>query len=529
MFYKNKILKTVIIKYDRRISPFDYKSICKKISHKYDKFNLILTIESNDFTEFDITKLRVVQKLLTEVKQAFVFEIYSKEAYYLLKPYGLNLNFKKLITRVAETVYVPSEVMTPDQEFSFIKDFFCFWRKNKIFADLHLDFLNFLKISCFLFFCSYFAIYIADAKAELVFSPKSNRIEQVIKIPYGVKDSEDFLIQVKEITDFSKTYTFHAKADVDSGKAFTSMAKILNPTNEQITLNPYTAFRSKDGYIYRNSKLIIVPPINHDGIFGETSFELKPDLYSEESIYIGDKVSLSAGGKLFLESNPDLQIELSDSVDNSVGVISYKLSESDIEASKNFIKNDFLQTYKILLKDHLSKSTENESIMILENKNLLDSIEYEFMLDSKNLEKTGEYFIKVTPKIEVEVVDFENVTNFVKKYMASQTSPNHSLSSIDLKNINIEKTYATLNDGKRIDQLIFNVYATETYDTSDQEKEAEKFAFISNDVIGLTKSQVQDNLNDLNFIKLEEVNISPFWMPQLPNNPSKIEIKFQNE
>jgi hypothetical protein len=69
--------------------------------------------------------------------------------------------------------------------------------------------------------------------------------------------------------------------------------------------------------------------------------------------------------------------------------------------------------------------------------------------------------------------------------------------------------------------LIFNVYATETYDTTDAEKEASKFAFISNDVIGLTKGEVVDSLNDLNFIKLESVKISPFWMPQLPNNPSK--------
>jgi hypothetical protein len=55
---------------------------------------------------------------------------------------------------------------------------------------------------------------------------------------------------------------------------------------------------------------------------------------------------------------------------------------------------------------------------------------------------------RVTPLIDVEVVDFKNVTTFVKRYMESQTSPNHSLSSIDLKNINIEKTYATLNDGR---------------------------------------------------------------------------------
>lgn len=529
MFYKNKILKTVVIKYDPKINPLDYKSICKKIIRRYDKFNLVLTVEKEDFSEFDIAKLRIIQKVLSELKQSFVFEIYSKDSYYLLKPFGINLNLKKLISRVSESVYIPTEVMTPDQEFSFLKDFFCFWRKNKLFGDLHLDFFNFLKISCFLFFCSYFAIYIADAKAELVFSPKSNRIEHVIKIPFGESDSEDFLIQTKKIEDYSKTYKFQAPAEVNSSEALTASAKIVNPTNEQITLNPYTPFRSKEGYIYRNTKLIIVPPINSEGVFGEALFELKPDLYSGESIYVGDRVSLSSGTKLFLQSHTDLNVELTQSLKASSGAKSYKLSQEDIDASKEFIKNDFLQNYKVLLKDYLVESVKSENLLILENKKLLENVEYNFSIDVKNLEKNGEYLVRVNPLIDVEVVDFKNVTTFVKRYMESQTSPNHSLSSIDLKNINIEKTFATLNDGQKIAQLIFNVYATETYDTTDSEKEASKFAFISNDVIGLTKSEVVDTLNDLNFIKLESVKISPFWMPQLPNNPSKIEIKFQNE
>lgn len=529
MFYRNKILKTVVIKYDPKINPFDYKSICKKINQKYDKFNLILTVEKDNFTEFDIAKLRIIQKILKEVKQSMVFEIYSKDSYYLLKPFGLDLNLKKLISRVSESVYVPSEVMTPDQEFSFLKDFFCFWKKNKIFGDLHLDFINFLKISCFLFFCSYFAIYVADAKAELVFSPKSNRIEHVIKIPFDKNDSEDFLIQTKKIDDYTKSYTFQAPAEVDSSEVFTASAEIYNPTDEQITLNPYTAFRSKDGYIYRNTKLIIIPPINHDGVLGKASFDLKPDLYSGESIYIGDKVSISSGTKLFLDSNSKLEVKLVQALKGSSASKSYKLSQKDIDASKEFIKNDFLQNYKIVLRDHLLKSLESENLMILENKKLLKEIVYNFSIDKNNLEKNGEYVIKAKLSLDVEVVDFKNVTTFVKRYMESQTSPNHSLSSIDLKNINIEKTYATLNDGKKIAQLIFNVYATETYDTTDTEKESSKFAFISNDVIGLTKNQVVDNLNDLSFIKLESVKISPFWMPQLPNNPNKIKIKFQNE
>ncbi len=524
LFHKAAVQK-VYLDLDFTINPFDYRAIAKKLKARKPNLQLIFKLAKTELSEFDISKIRIIQTLIQELKIPISFQTYSRSIYLLLRPFNLDVSKIAKINTI-NTNYVQNEVLTPNQEWNFLKDILLFWKKNPLFLKLHFSFNQMLRLGIFVLAILSFTIYITNPKAEIVFEPRSNRIEQVIKLNLNQNQPTSLQLKPELIQNLQKTYAFQAKQKVRPHSVPSYQATIFNFSTEPIEFKPFTAFISERGLKYRNQNFISVAPASSPEEPGLASLQIKPDLYSQAEAYVGQNIGLKSGTKITHVSQPKAYIQLEQAIPNMSSKHSYQLSNLELASSLDFATTDFQQNSFEYIKEHLQAQNINTNFTLLNHDSFIDILEISHETNTQSLEQDGTYQLTIKPKIAISLVDQSKLFKLIKTFLRKQTTPNYTLSSIDFKNINLDKTSALSEGANQVEQLIFNVFATETFDTK-QIAAKQEFDYQKSLITNLTVDQAKTELDKHRDLRVLEIQIHPFWSPTLPANKDNINISYK--
>lgn len=510
---------------DLKLNPLQYKSICKSILRRFPDSRLELHLQKEVLTEFEISKLRILDQVLKDLKANFQIIVVQKLTFMTLKAYGIQIKKIAKIKSSPQVMQKFDEVLTPNQEFETLKNLFCFWKKSQVFTKFNWK--DLVRACLVIALVVFSTVYITSPKATIVFEPRSNRIERVMKINLNDESSKGIQLIPTRIQDIQQSYRFEADQSAKVGEVASFQAQISNPLDHPVSINPYTAFKSKTGKLYRNQQLIIVPPGSSTNP-GQATALIKPDLYSVSQSYIGDKISLSKGSILTTKQFPELQLVTEQAIANLTTRKDFVLNMEQKQAALDYAKADFNQNIFKITKIHLAKSSSQEFIL-LENPQFLELVDLDYAIDDTRLSSHGEFFLVLKPDLEIQLIDQKKLFKNIKSFLNKQTTPNYLLSSIDLHNINIEKQRPKIENGESFDQIIFNIYATETFDVSKAKWVSQNLDPEKQYLKNLTIDQAKDHLSSLQNLTVQSVALQPFWAPTLPEQSDNINFSFNNE
>ncbi|HEY5714176.1 MAG TPA: hypothetical protein VIT68_02385 [Candidatus Gracilibacteria bacterium] len=363
----------------------------------------------------------------------------------------------------------------------------------------------------------------------------------ILKLPDPrIPDEESNLPQVQAIytkTSIEGRETFPA---LDRSYEVTNAygeVTLFNTTGEPKFLLP-SRLATEEGYIFRFDKEVTIPPSTADGP-GTIIVKIVADEFTEDDKPIGGLGNIDAGTELFFPALRKETRELYYAKANRGPLVGgstltrYFLGAEDIEKAKPILIDTFETRAKEMLEQELLQRSgrEKKEYLLIDHPDLLIGELTEFTGPIDKVGNEQETF-EVSGKLMLKGVVFsrDDILEILKQKIESTQDHRKKLLEIDRTSFE----YRILNtegmeDGNWI-KLSVSVMGVEAIDFNADNYFAKEWREnLIKDLAGKSVSMAKSILtNHPEIEQVVDIDISPFWLKQLPTLYDQIELKVQN-
>ena len=315
--------------------------------------------------------------------------------------------------------------------------------------------------------------------------------------------------------------------------------KIINTTNEDITLRETTKMQFNDNLIIRLPEWTKVP--KQGNVIIEYTMPPK-DIYGA---IIGERGNKELGEKLTIPGLPEnmqkeIYAQVHETFTGGKSVWKYKIQKNDFEKAKIYFKRkaiEFAQREADKLLEQEKKNSGKNTLRFLSPhyKSLqIEILEYKFAESEEefqNLLSKEQGFIDAKMKVRIKIYtyDIEDIITLMElKYK------NIAPDDMFLKSINKEILTSSIQNNLTEESTAKLSFSTRgIYEYSLQPKSDAEKIFIMNikkEIISINKHEAQNILvNNFKEIATAKITLSPFWLQFLPELPEKINITIKHD
>ncbi len=381
--------------------------------------------------------------------------------------------------------------------------------------------------------------------ANIIITPSKKEAEMHINIHFldeekftepelWEKNNGLFMVPLHENFQFTSRFTQVSKEFY--GENAQGSIKLINTTNEDITLRQDTKLQFKDNLIIELPEWTTIPQNGNVIIH----FTMPPkDIYGS---IVGEKGNKEKGEKLNIPGLPEemqkeIYAEVESTFTGGVSEWKYKITKDDFEKAKLFFKQEAFEKAKIEAQKLLrEKNTQHDVFQFISPifKTLqVEILEYKFADNEEEFQKLlskeqGFIDAKIKVRMKIYVYNTDNVIQLLEmKY--KQITPD----GMFLKSVNkdyLTSFIQTLSDESSQVKASFSTRGIYEY-ALNTKTDAEKI-FIMNakkHILSLPKEEAQNRLiNNFKEIATAEIELSPFWVRTLPSLLEKLTITIEH-
>ena len=378
-------------------------------------------------------------------------------------------------------------------------------------------------------------------QADIVIKPRINSTEVTQNIVVGLPsavwgDTDENLpkisgIQVQSEKEESQTFASTGRRYQVTNAS--GQVTLYNETREPKFLLP-SRLKSEDGVIVRMQNEVTIPP-KADGVAGKISVGVVADEYDENEKPIGQRGNLEAGTDLFLPGLRQESRELYYAKANQGPLVggstltTYFVTEEDGELAKPLLTGSLRIQAVDALKTELARRSDREAkdYVLIEQASVLESELLNFEYD---VAQTGQelqaFEVKGLLTLRGLVFDQDQVIQVMAEKLKASQDDRKKMVNIDEGSVEyrILETENYLEDGWI--KLSVTLTGVETLDfDADNQFAREWQQGIKKEIIGRSVESTRGLL--LNHPEIEEIvklEISPFWLQQLPSLLDQIDL-----
>ncbi|HIQ56441.1 TPA: hypothetical protein EYG96_00160 [Candidatus Gracilibacteria bacterium] len=415
---------------------------------------------------------------------------------------------------------------------------------HKIISKPVLHSLFILATVAFLLFG--FIIQTVIPAAQVTITPSKKEIEMHINANFSdkrtytepnllEKHNEVFMQSLQTNFQFTDRFT-HVSKEFNGENAKGSI-KLINNTNEDITLRKTTKLSFEDNLIIQLPEWITIPKNGNIII----SFSMPPkDTYGS---IVGNRGNKKKGEKLTIPGLPEemqknVYAEVNTEFIGGKSVWKYKIQKNDFEQAKLFFKRQAVEKAKQeankLLKELNAKENNTFAFLSSDYRTLqTEVLEYKFAENEEEFQKLlskEQGFIegKIKVRITIYIYNIQDIINLIElKYK------NITPDGMFLKKINKELLTSSIQKISNENSQIKVSFSTRgIYEYSLDPKSDTERIFIMNVKKHITSKEAEHAkrslINNFKEIATAEINLYPFWVRSLPSLPEKINISIKH-
>lgn len=389
-----------------------------------------------------------------------------------------------------------------------------------------------------------FISYVALPGATIYVKPKADVIETGVNIEFAdakinqksFEADPPYMIKTFPVeTVFEKKINFDTISTVFEGSNASGTMKLINHTDQQWTLKSKTRFQTGDGIVFRSLAWVTVPPQKSAEEPGTAFVEIQADEYDSYKQIIGDRGNLppskfSIPG-LSAYNQKLIWGETEKPTQGGVTKWSKIVQKEDIEAARQKVENDILESAKVDIENYLKSQNEinNSSLLILKDPKYIKKEIVEIRVPEEAIGQKMES-IEVYSKIKVTALAYDEskFKQILRSSIMSKVHPDMQLREINYDNVGYD--IVSEDQVLKIIKVSATVSGREEYTIDTTTESGLKFVNkIREAVVGMSKDDAENYLTNLKEISQAEISTWPFFSTRLPGLPENIEVKLKEE
>ncbi|MDP4008547.1 MAG: hypothetical protein Q8P68_05145 [Candidatus Peregrinibacteria bacterium] len=395
---------------------------------------------------------------------------------------------------------------------------------------------------------AYFAL--PGALIELTTSP--NTLQRSVNITLADKTrnprlfstSPGNIIETYKVEEtINKTIQYSSTGHLFEGSNSSGEITIINKSNHNWPLVKDTRFQTEDGLVFRIKTDAIIPASREipkirenrsayaDSVPGELAVSVVADIEDAYGQVIGDKGNIGPSHffvpGLSKESQNLLYGESKFNFTGGESISSPRVVKEDISASKEKLLEVMKSDAVSALRDkiEMDNSLKNTNLKLMEDSFVLTFSEPKYTVAPDLIDKElQEFDVSGEVKVTGIAYNFNEVMNILRQDLQTHKSPDKRL--VYIYDQSFAYDIADIDKQTGIIKITASIKGIEEFDINpDSETGQRLIKKIKEHVIGKSKKEAADYIQNLPEINKVNISTWPSWAPNLPAVPENIKIE----